>query len=1118
MIFPDRRPSVHPVHRVIEFSVRHRFAVVAAVVALMGAAWYAVAHIPMDALPDLSDTQVILYSRWDRSPDVIEDQVTYPIVRSMLGAPNVKAVRGFSDYGYSYVYVIFEDGTDIYWARSRTLEYLSKILPTLPTGVQTELGPDATSVGWVYQYAIVDESGRRDLADLRSYQDWNLRYQLQSLKGIAEIASIGGFVRQYQIHIHPAALLAYDLKLPDVANAVRRSNSESGGRLIEMSGREYMVRGRGYIRNRQDIEQIAVGSDAKTGTPILLKQIARVEIGPEMRRGAADLDGRGDAPGGIVVMRHGENALDVIGRVKARLEELKPSLPEGMQIIPTYDRSELIRRSIDTLKSTLVEEILIVSLVILIFLWHWPSATVAIITIPVSVFLAFLPMYLMGLTSNLMSLAGIAISVGVLVDGAIVEVENAYNKIERWLRTQGMTNGQVDHATSARPGFREEFFRVRIEAMKEVGPSVFFSLLVIAVAFLPIFTLVEQEGRLFRPLAYSKNLAMAIAAILAVTLDPAVRMLYARIAPFEFRPLWLSAMLTRLFVGRYLREEDHPISRRLFRIYEPVLQYALMRPRQVLAAAGLLVMATVPVYLHLGSEFMPPLNEGTILYMPTTLPGISIEEARHVLQIQDRLLRGFPEVERVYGKAGRAETSLDPAPFSMIETVVVLKPADQWSRKERWYSLLPAFTHVLFRHIWSDQISYEELTQKMNESLQIPGWTNAFTMPIRGRIDMLSTGIRTPIGIKVQGADLKSIEATGKEIEKALRSVPGTRNAFAERTAGGYYVDFDLHRDELGRYGLTIQDAQEILQLALGGEALTTTIEGRERYPVHLRYQHDFRDNLAALRRVLVPTPSGAHIPIGQIANIHVAEGPSMIRDENGLLTGYVYVDIEGRDVGGYVRDAKRAVETHVRLPEGMSLIWSGQYENMQRVTSRLQVVLPLTILLILLLIHFNTRSWMKTGMVLLAVPFSLVGAIWLLWALGYNVSIAVWVGMIALMGLDAETGSFMLLFLDLSYQERVAEGRMKDAADLREAIVHGAVKRVRPKIMTVAAAFLGLVPILWSDGTGSDLMKRIAAPMIGGLITSFMLELLVYPILYEIWRMRHLPARVASSEGPIRG
>lgn len=1101
--------QIHPVHRVIEFSVRNRFAVVATVLALMGAALYAVLHIPMDALPDLSDTQVILYSRWDRSPDVIEDQVTYPIVRSMLGAPGVKSVRGFSDFGYSYVYVIFEDGTDIYWARSRTLEYLSKILPTLPAGVQTELGPDATSVGWVYQYALIDESGRHDLADLRSFQDWNLRYQLQSLKGVAEVASIGGFVRQYQIHINPAALLAYDLKLPDVANAVRRSNNETGGRLIEMSGREYMVRGRGYIKNRQDIEQVAVGSDAKTGTAILLKQIARVEIGPEMRRGAADLDGRGDAPGGIVVMRHGENALDVIGRVKARLEELKASLPEGFQIIPTYDRSELIQRSIDTLKSTLVEEILIVSLVILVFLWHWPSATVAIITIPVSVFLAFLPMYLLGITSNLMSLAGIAISVGVLVDGAIVEVENAYNKIERWLRSQGMTNGQVDRAVAARTGFREEFFRVRVQAMKEVGPSVFFSLLVIAVAFLPIFTLVEQEGRLFRPLAYSKNLAMAIAALLAVTLDPAVRMLYARIAPFEFRPLWLSSMLTRLFVGRYMREEDHPVSRRLFRLYEPVLSYCLERPRQVLAGAGLLVVATIPAYLGLGSEFMPPLNEGTILYMPTTLPGISIEEARRVLQIQDRLLRGFPEVERVYGKAGRAETSLDPAPFSMIETVVVLRPTDQWSKKERWYTFLPEFTHILFRRIWPDRISYEELTRQMNDRLQIPGWTNAFTMPIRGRIDMLSTGIRTPVGIKIQGSDLTAIEATGRQIEKALLGVPGTRSAFAERTAGGYYVDFDLHRQELGRYGLTIQDAQEILQLALGGEALTTTIEGRERYPVHLRYQQDFRSNLTALRRVLVPTPSGAHIPIGQIADIHVVQGPSMIRDENGLLTGYVYVDVEGRDIGGYVTEAKRAVESRVRLPGGVSLAWSGQYENMQRVATRLQIVLPLTILLVVVLIHFNTRSWIKTGIVLLAVPFSLVGAIWLLWALGYNMSIAVWVGMIALMGLDAETGSFMLLFLDLSYQEARSAGRMKSAQDLRAAILHGAVKRVRPKIMTVSAAFLGLIPILWSDGTGSDLMKRIAAPMIGGLVTSFLLELIVYPVLYEIWRMREVPGAI---------
>lgn len=1091
------------IQRVIDFSAHNSLLVVILAAVISAGAYVAMKNIPMDALPDLSDTQVILYSKWDRSPDIIEDQVTYPIIRSLLGAPGVKSIRGFSDFGYSYVYVIFEDGTDIYWARSRVLEYLSKILPTLPQGVQTEIGPDATAVGWIYQYAITDESGNHDLAELRSYQDWNLRYQLQSLQGVAEVASIGGFVKQYQVHINPASLLAYDLKLPEVAEAIRRSNDESGGRLLEMSGREYMIRGRGYIKNLEDIENIAVGSDPKTGTAILLKQLGRIEIGPDMRRGAADLDGIGDAPGGIVVMRQGENALNVIERVKKRIAEIEPYLPEGMKIVTTYDRSELIKKSIDTLRHTLVEEILIVSLVILLFLWHWPSASVAIITIPVSVFLAFLPMYFMGITSNLMSLAGIAISIGVLVDGAIVEVENAYKKIEHWLDDQGIREGVVDHATASRPGFRESFFAVRLSAMKEVGPSVFFSLLVIAVSFLPIFTLVDQEGRLFKPLAYSKNLAMAIASILAITLDPAIRMLYARITPFEFKPAWLARICTILFVGRYYREEEHPVSKVLFRLYEPACRYVLERPKKALAAAGILMATTVPMYISLGSEFMPPLNEGTILYMPSTLPGISVEEAKKALQLQDKLLKEFPEVERVYGKAGRADTSLDPAPFSMVETVVVLKPKEEWSKKERWFSFLPDFTHFLFRWIWNDRITYEELVKKMNEKMQIPGWTNAFTMPIRGRIDMLSTGIRTPIGIKVQGADLKEIEIIGRQIEKSLENVPGTRSVFAERVTGGYYLDFDLRREDLARYGLTVDDAQQILQLALGGETLTVTVEGRERYPVHLRYQPAFRQDLAALRRILVPTPSGAHIPMSQIADIHAVQGPSMIRDENGLLTGYVYVDIEGRDIGGYVKEAKQVVLDQVNVPNGYTLSWSGQYENMQRVEERLKIVLPLTLFLVVLLIHFNTKSWPKTGIVLLAVPFSLVGAIWFLWLLDYNVSIAVWVGMIALMGLDAETGTFMLLFLDLSYNDAKKKGMLRNEADLREAILHGAVKRVRPKIMTVASAFLGLIPILWSDGTGSDLMKRIAAPMVGGLITSFVLELLIYPVLYEMWRLR---------------
>lgn len=1090
------------IQRVIDFSAHNRFLVVIFTLVIMAGSYFALTKIPMDALPDLSDTQVILYSKWDRSPDIIEDQLTYPIIRSLLGAPNVKSIRGFSDYGYSYIYVIFEDGTDIYWARSRVLEYLSKILPTLPAGVQTEIGPDATAVGWVYQYALVDESGKYDLAQLRSYQDWNLRFQLQSVKGVSEVASVGGFVKQYQVHINPAALLAYDLKLPDVANAIRKSNNETGGRLLEMSGREYMVRGRGYIQSLDDIGNITVGVNSKTGTAILLKQLGRIEIGPDMRRGAADLDGKGDAPGGIVVMRQGENALNVIERVKKRISEIEHYLPEGMKIITTYDRSELINQSISTLKSTLIEEIIIVSLIILLFLWHWPSASVAIITIPVSVFLAFLPMYFMGLTSNLMSLSGIAISIGVLVDGAIVEVENAYKKIEYWLEDQGIENGVVDHQTAMRPGFKDDFFHLRLNAMKEVGPSVFYSLLIIAVSFLPIFTLVNEEGRLFKPLAYSKNFAMAIASILAITLDPAIRMLYARITPFEFEPKWLSHIFTVLFVGKYYREEEHPISRVLFRIYEPICTYVLERPKKTLAVAGLLLASTVPAYIGLGSEFMPPLNEGTILYMPTTLSGISVEEAKKVLQIQDRIFTSFPEVERVYGKTGRAETSLDPAPFSMIETVIVLKPKSEWRKKERFYSFLPNFTHFAFRWLWHDRISYDELINEMDEKIQIPGWTNGFTMPIRGRIDMLATGIRTPVGIKVQGSDLATIEQVSIDIEKVLTPLKGSRSVFAERVTGGYYLDFDFRRQDLARFGLTVDDAQEILQLALGGETLTYTVEGRERYPVHLRYQAAFRQDINSLSRILIPTPSGAHIPIFQIADIHTVAGPSMIRDEDGLLTGYIYVDTKDSDIGGYVKNAKQIVKDQVHIPAGITLLWSGQYENMQRVEERLKLVIPITLFLVIFLIHFNTKSWPKTGIVLLAVPFSLIGAVWFTWLLDYNVSIAVWVGMIALMGLDAETGSFMLLFLDLSYYDAKRKGQLQTEADLRLAILHGSVKRVRPKIMTVASAFLGLIPILWSDGTGSDLMKRIAAPMVGGLLTSFLLELLIYPVLFEMWRL----------------
>jgi len=1086
------------IERIIELSARNRFLVLLLTAAALAGAVWAVRHVPLDAIPDLSDTQVIVFSRWDRSPDVIEDQVTYPIVTALLGAPHVKAIRGFSDFGYSYVYVIFEDGTDLYWARSRVLEYLSKILPRLPEGVRTEVGPDATSVGWVYQYALVDRSGTHDLAQLRSLQDWYLRYALQSVPGVAEVAAVGGFTKQYQVNVDPTLLLAYQVPLTQVIDAIRKGNNEVGGRLLEFAGTEYMVRGRGYVQSVDDIERIAIGVDAASGTPILVRNVAQVGIGPDLRRGVADFDGLGDAVGGIVVMRHGENALAVINRVKARLDELKSTLPEGVEVVPTYDRSGLIRRAIDTLIHSLGEEMVIVSVVILIFLWHIPSAIIPIVTIPVAIALAFIPLYFLGLTSNIMSLAGIAISIGVLVDGAIVEVENAYKRLEQWVAG----------------GRRGDFHAVRLQALKEVGPTVFFSLLVIAVAFMPIFTLVDQEGRLFRPLAYAKNLAMAIAAVLAITLDPAMRMLFARMQPFSFRPRALRGLANAVLVGTYYPEERHPISRVLFRLYEPVCRWVLRHRFLTLGAALALVATTIPVYFRLGSEFMPPLNEGDFLYMPTALPGMSVTEAQRVLQTQDRILRTFPEVERVFGKAGRADTSTDPAPFSMVETTVLLKPESQWRKVDRWYSHWPAPVQAVFSRITPDHITFEELQDEMDARLRFPGIPNIWTMPIKNRIDMLSTGVRTPVGIKILGPDLAVIQHIGEDLEAILRTVPGTRNVLAERTAGGYYVDFDLNRDALARYGLSVEDAQTIIGSAIGGENVTTTVEGRERYGVNVRYARDFRDDLPSLRRVLVPTASGAQIPLAQLADIRMVEGPAMIRNESGQLAGYVYVDLAGRDVGSYVDDAKQTVQRQLDLPKGYQVIWSGQYENLARVRQRLTVVLPLTIALIALLLYLNTKSAVKAAIVLLAVPFSLVGAIWLLYWLGYHMSIAVWVGMIALMGLDAETGVFMLLFLDLAYAEQVRAGRMRSAADLEEAVVHGAVKRIRPKMMTVSAMFMGLLPIMWSLGTGADVMKRIAAPMVGGVFTSFVLELLVYPVLYFIWKW-HVEVRRAPVPSP---
>jgi Cu(I)/Ag(I) efflux system membrane protein CusA/SilA len=1075
------------IHKIIEFSAKNRILVILGVLVLMVVAVYTLKVIRLDALPDLSDTQVIIYSKWDRSPDIIEDQLTYPIITALLGAPGVKAIRGFSDFGFSYVYVIFKDGTDIYWARSRVLEYLSKIQSRLPQGVQTELGPDATGVGWVFQYALVDKSGSHSLDALRSYQDWTLRYALQSVQGVAEVASIGGFVKQYQVTVDPNRLAAFGLSLDEVAEAVRGSNNEVGGRLLEWSGAEYMVRGHGYARSTGDFEKVVLKT-GPGGIPVLLSDVGRVELGPEMRRGVSDLDGLGDAVGGIVVMRHGENALNVINRVKQKIKDIEPSLPKGVEIVITYDRSDLIHRALETLKDKLTEEMIVVSLIILFFLWHIPSAIVPITTIPISVLIAFIPMYLLDINVNIMSLAGIAISIGVLVDGAIVEVENAYNRIYHW---------QAD-------GRKGDFHEVRLEALKEVGPSVFFSLLVIAVAFLPVFALVDQEGRLFKPLAYSKTLAMAIAAVLAITLDPAMRMLFTRMDPFSFRPKWIAWIANKTLVGTYYSEELHPVSRVIFRIYEPVCRFVLKHPKSIIASSFLLVALSVPVYFKLGSEFMPPLKEGSILYMPTTLPGISVTAAQELLTTQDRVLKSFPEVERVFGKAGRAETSTDPAPFSMMETTVILKPENEWRPKKRWYSSwAPDFLKAMLRPAWPDTMSWEDLVHEMDFALRIPGVTNAWTMPIKARIDMLSTGVRTPVGIKISGSDLKEIEKIGSDLENIVRNIKGTRSVYAERVAGGFFVDFKPRRDQLARYGLTVEKLQSVIMSAIGGENITTTIEGRERYPVNLRYPRELRDDIDRLRRVLVSTSMGSSVPLAHLADIEIVKGPSMLRNENGFITGYVYVDITGRDIGGYVAEAKKEVAKKLSIPTGYLLQWSGQYENMLRVRELLQVIVPITLVLIFVLLYMNTRSAFKSMVVMLAVPFSAIGAIWLFYFLDYNVSIAAWVGMIALLGLDAETGVFMLLFLDLSYDSAKKAGMLKNIGELDEAIVHGAVKRVRPKMMTVAATFVGLLPIMWSTATGTDVMKRIAAPMIGGLITSFLLELIVYPAIYKLWKKK---------------
>ncbi len=1035
------------VAKIIEFSAKNRFIVFLLVFGFASAGMWAMKNTPVDAIPDLSDTQVIVYTKWPgRSPDLVEDQITYPIVTALLSAPNVTVVRGFSDFGFSYVYVLFKDGTDIYWARSRVLEYMNQLAGRLPEGVTPQLGPDATAVGWVFQYALIDETGQHDLAALRSFQDWYLRYWLLSVDGVAEVASVGGFVRQYQVNLDPTKVLAYKLSLPSIIETIRMSNNDFGGRVVEFSGVEYMIRGRGYIKSTADIEKISVGVNPN-GTPILLRDVATVRLGPDMRRGLVELDGQGEVAGAVVIMRFGENALTVIERIKAKLKELEPSMPKGVKVVTTYDRSDLIRESIATANENLMEELVVVSVLIVGFLLHLRSALLPILTLPLAVLIAFIPMYFMGIGMNIMSIGGIIVAVGDMVDAAIIMVDNAHKRLEEWER-----GGRVGERT-----------QVLIDSAKEVGPAIFASLLVIAIAFMPVFTLEAQEGRLFKPLAWTKNLAIAMSAVLAITLIP--------------------ALLALLIRGRIISEQRHPISRLLQYLYAPLLRVALRYRWAVVILAVGLTLTVVPAFERMGSEFMPPLYEGTILYMPTTLPGISVTQASMLLQQMDRKLKTFPEVEWVFGKAGRADTSTDPAPFSMIETVIELKPKDQWR----------------------PGVTYESLVDEMDQTLQFPGVTNAWTMPIKARLDMLTTGVRTPVGIKIFGPDLKQIEQIGEHLEMVLADVPGTRSIYAERVSGGYFLDFDINRDEIARYGLNVMDVGRIIESAIGGENIDTTIEGRERYPINVRYLRELRDDPQKLQRVLVDTPTGTQVPLAQLATLRFVSGPPMIRDEDGMLAGYVYVDMAGRDVGGYVEDLKRVVQEKVELPAGYTIIWSGQYEYMQRVKERLKIFVPLTVAIIFVLFYFAFRSVAETLMVMLGVPLSLVGGVWYMVLLGYNMSIAVWVGIIALAGVAAETSAVMLAYLDEACKRRQAAGTLRTLEDLLETVHQGAVERIRPMTMAGMANILGLIPVMWATGTGADVMKRLAAPMVGGVASAMLLTLLVIPAIYVIWRWRML-------------
>jgi Cu(I)/Ag(I) efflux system membrane protein CusA/SilA len=1051
---------------VIAWSLRNVFLVLLATLLIIGGGLFALMKMPLDALPDLSDAQVIVYTEYPgQAPQVVEDQVTYPLSTALLSVPRSKVVRGFSFFGASFVYVIFEDGTDIYWARSRVLEYLATLPGRLPRGVAPQLGPDATGVGWVYQYAILGRDF--SLAELRTLQDWFVRYQLSKAQGVAEVASLGGFVQQYQVTVDPHKLQAYGISLKTLVEALRNGNRDVGGRVVELAETEYMVRGHGYLRGQADLERLVL--KAERGIPVLVRDVAKIELVPDERRGIAELNGEGEAVSGIAIARYGQNALDVIHNIKSRLAEITAGLPSGVQIQAVYDRSELIQRAIANLRHTLLEESAVVAAICAIFLLHLRSALVAILMLPVGILVAFIIMNFLGMNSNIMSLGGIAIAIGAMVDAAIVMIENAHKHLER-NAYPNPSPAEGEAAGAPRPARPElgalSRFDILLNACREVGPPLFFSLLIITVSFLPVFALEAQEGRLFQPLAYTKTFAMAGAALLSLTLVPVLMLLFVR--------------------GKILPEQRNPINRALLWLYRPIIAWAMRWKKLTLALALAALGLTWLPASRLGGEFMPTLNEGTLLFMPQTLPGLSVTKAAELLQTQDRIIRQFPEVESVFGKAGRALTATDPAPLEMSETLINLKP--EWA--------------------WRPGMTLDSLIAEMDQALQIPGVSNAWTMPIKNRIDMLATGIRTPIGIKLFGKELAEMERLAQQIEQAVKTVPGTTSAYAERITGGYYLDIEPDYDALARYGLPVGDLQDLIAGAIGGETVTTMVEGRERFGVIVRYPRELRGDPQAIgAHLLVPTPSGAQIPLGQLSHIALSKGPPGIRTENAMLSAYIYVDMRGRDIAGYVAEAKQAVGREVRLPPGYYLTWSGQFEYMERAKQRLQLVVPLTLAIIFVLLYLNFGRLAETLIVMLSVPFALIGGIWLLWALNYNVSVAVGVGFIALAGVAAETGVVMLIYLDHACQERLRDCQSQGLAftrrDLHEAVMAGAAERLRPKMMTVAAIMAGLLPIMWSHGAGSEVMRRIAAPMVGGMATSTLLTLIVIPAIYA-WVKGH--------------